>query len=168
MNAEMNLVIAPHESPVGELQLVANDTALIAVLWPQERDGRVRFAVEPEPVAKHSVIDRAAEQLDEYFAGERTSFDLPLDPQGTDFQRQVWWSLADIPYGETSTYGKQAANLGRPAAVRAVGSANGRNPLSIVLPCHRVVGANGKLTGFAGGLDSKRWLLDHEAHGRLL
>lgn len=154
------------ESPVGDLTLVAQADTLIAVLWPDEPDGRVRFAVEPaiaQSLGDHPILASAASQLDEYFAGSRQTFDLALDPSGTEFQRQVWWALADVPYGETSTYGKQAAHIGRPAAVRAVGSANGRNPLSIVLPCHRIVGADGRLTGFAGGLDTKRWLLDHES-----
>jgi methylated-DNA-[protein]-cysteine S-methyltransferase len=149
-------------SPVGPLTLVAHDDALIAVLWPEELDGRVRFEQDPVETAQHPVLDLAVTQLDEYFEGSRRSFALPLEPRGTDFQRLVWWSLAEIPFGETSTYGKQAANIGRPTAVRAVGAANGRNPLSIVLPCHRIVGADGKLTGFAGGIETKRWLLDHE------
>jgi methylated-DNA-[protein]-cysteine S-methyltransferase len=108
------------------------------------------------------LLDRAVEQLAEYFAGERQEFDLPLDPVGTEFQVRVWRSLAQIGFGETWTYGRQAEWLGRPGASRAVGAANGRNPLSIVLPCHRVVGASGSLTGFAGGLGAKRWLLAHE------
>lgn len=157
----MNLHLSTIDSPVGHLRLVASDAALVAVLWPEERDGRVRFPTEPAD-GSNKVLDQAAEQLDEYFSGQRRSFELPLDPSGTEFQQQVWWALADIPFGETSTYGKQAAAIGRPRAVRAVGAANGRNPLSIVLPCHRIVGADGKLTGFAGGLDTKRWLLDHE------
>lgn len=162
-----SLTSASIDSPVGVLTLVARGEALAAVLWPEETEGRVRFAAEPVQTSKtstHAVLEAAEQQLSEYFAGQRRNFELDLDPKGTEFQRQVWWSLADIPYGETSTYGKQAAHIGRPAAVRAVGSANGRNPLSIVLPCHRIVGANGKLTGFAGGLDTKRWLLDHEAN----
>lgn len=159
----MTLSTLIYDSPVGPLGLVADDDALIAVLWPTEAEGRVRLAEEPAPAADHAVLNKTARQLGEYFAGTRRDFDLPLAPSGTEFQRQVWWSLAEIPFGETSTYGKQAAAIGRPAAVRAVGAANGRNPLSIVLPCHRIVGANGKLTGFAGGLDTKRWLLDHEA-----
>ena len=104
----------------------------------------------------------AVDQLTEYFAGERTTFDLPLDPVGTEFQVAAWRALGEIPYGETRTYGEQAAGIGRPTAVRAIGAANGKNPLSIVLPCHRVVGADGSLTGFAGGLDAKRFLLTHE------
>jgi len=152
-----------HDSPVGPLTLIAHETALVAVLWPDERDGRVRLASEPRVVdAHHPVLAEAVRQLSEYFAGDRRDFELGLDPQGTDFQRDVWWSLADIPFGETSTYGRQAELIGRPRAVRAVGSANGRNPLSIVLPCHRIVAADGGLAGFAGGLETKRWLLDHE------
>lgn len=150
------------DSPVGELGLVATSTTLVAVLWPEERDGRVRFAVDPTD-GSNDILSRAADQLGEYFDGGRRVFDLLLELRGTEFQQEVWQSLADIPYGETSTYGKQAAAIGRPRAIRAVGSANGRNPLSIVLPCHRIVGADGNLTGFAGGLDTKRWLLDHES-----
>jgi methylated-DNA-[protein]-cysteine S-methyltransferase len=150
------------DSPVGELGLVATSTALVAVLWPEERDGRVRFAVEPTD-GSNEILTQTADQLGEYFDGDRRVFDLSLELRGTDFQQEVWQSLADIAYGETSTYGKQAVAIGRPRAIRAVGSANGRNPLSIVLPCHRIVGADGKLAGFAGGLDTKRWLLDHES-----
>lgn len=162
----MTFALRTLESPVGPLGLVATDDALVAVLWPNEREGRVKFDAAPVPTERHGVIDQAEAQLIEYFAGERQHFELPLKLRGTEFQQSVWWSLADIPYGETSTYGKQAANIGRPTAVRAVGSANGRNPLSIVLPCHRIVGADGKLTGFAGGIDTKRWLLDHEGKHR--
>ena len=163
----MPLRSMPYDSPVGTLRLVADDHALVAVLWSDEPEGRVRFGQEPNDVTTPSeVLIRTRTQLDEYFAGARTSFELPLEPVGTEFQLEVWGSLADIPYGETSTYAKQAAAIGRPRAVRAVGAANGRNPISIVLPCHRVVGADGKLTGFAGGLGAKRWLLDHEATHR--
>jgi methylated-DNA-[protein]-cysteine S-methyltransferase len=109
------------------------------------------------------VLARAAAQLAEYFAGTRRTFDLPLAPRGTGFQRIVWHALAKIPYGETRSYGELARAIGRPAASRAVGAANGKNPLSIVVPCHRVVGASGELTGYAGGVATKRWLLDHEA-----
>ena len=148
-------------SPVGELRLVASDVGLRAVLWPGEDDDRVRFD-DDLVAADHPILEAAATQLAEYFAGERTEFDLPLDPHGTEFQVAAWKALAEIPYGETATYGEQAERIGRPTAVRAVGAANGRNPLSIVLPCHRVVGADGSLTGFAGGLDAKRVLLDLE------
>ena len=149
------------DSPVGELRLVATASALIAVLWPEERDGRVRFLIEPVD-GSNAILDRTATQLREYFEGTRRTFDVPLELRGTDFQQSVWLALAEIPFAETSTYSKQAAAVGRPRATRAVGSANGRNPLSIVLPCHRIVGADGRLAGFAGGLDTKRWLLDHE------
>ena len=150
-------------SPVGRLTVVAGDRGLRAVLWPEESAGRVRL--EDPRVVGHGddpVLDRAVAQLEEYFSGDRQEFDLPLDPVGTEFQIRVWTSLAEIGFGETWTYGRQAAWLGRPTAGRAVGAADGRNPLSIVLPCHRVVGSSGALTGFAGGLAAKRWLLAHE------
>src|SRR5690606_5117143 len=111
---------------------------------------------------EHRLLDRAVQQLEEYFAGARTEFDLPLDPQGTAFQHQVWTVLREIPYGETISYGQQASMLGDKNKSRAVGAANGKNPIPIVVPCHRVVGSNGHLTGFAGGLDTKAWLLVHE------
>ena len=149
-----------HDSPVGRLRIVGGDHGLRAVLWPIERAGRVRL---PEvSAAPHIVLDDTRRQLDEYFAGTRRSFDLPLDLRGTEFQGAVWASLTEIPYGETSTYAKQAVGLGRPNAVRAVAGAIGRNPISIVVPCHRVVGADGSLTGFAGGLEAKQHLLHHE------
>lgn len=156
----MMILIDTYDSPVGVLTLAASEDGLRAVLWPDERAGRVRLG--DTAVGRNAVMDRAAEQLDEYFAGTRRSFDLALDPVGTEFQRSVWRSLTEIGFGETSSYAKQAAALGRPTAVRAVASANGRNPLSIVVPCHRVVGADGSLTGFAGGLGAKAFLLDHE------
>ena len=110
----------------------------------------------------HPVLARAAAQLAEYFRGDRTSFDVPLDLRGTEFQVAAWRALDDIPYGTTRSYGEQAALIGRPTAVRAIGQANGRNPVPIVLPCHRVIGANGSLVGFGGGLDTKTLLLQHE------
>ena len=148
-------------SPVGVLTLVATESGLRAVLWPAE-DGRVPL---PETMLEHAelpILKAGKHQLQEYFGGQRQEFDLPLDLRGTEFQRAAWRALADIPFGTTTTYGEQARRIGRPTAVRAVGAANGRNPVSIVLPCHRVVGSNGSLTGFAGGLDSKRLLLQHE------
>ena len=151
------------DSPIGPLTLIASDAGLRAVLWPDDAEGRVRIDEDLIEQPDHPVLAAAAEQLGEYFAGHRTEFDLPLDLRGTDFQQQVWRSLADIPYGQTTTYAEQADRIGRPRAIRAVGSANGRNPVSIVLPCHRVVGADGSLTGFAGGLEAKRFLLDLEA-----
>jgi methylated-DNA-[protein]-cysteine S-methyltransferase len=148
-------------SPVGELTLVANDVGLVAVLWENERVSRVKLpALQLNP--QHSVLRKSHQQLREYFAGERTDFDLPFDPIGTEFQKKVWQTLREIPYGETRSYGQIAQRLKRVTAARAVGMANGRNPLSIVVPCHRVIGACGKLTGFAGGLPAKRYLLTLE------
>jgi len=108
------------------------------------------------------VLAETAKQLTAYFAGELTAFDLPLAPVGTAFQRIVWSALVEIPFAETWTYGELARTIGRPSASRAVGTANSKNPISIIVPCHRVIGANGDLTGYAGGMDAKRWLLDHE------
>jgi methylated-DNA-[protein]-cysteine S-methyltransferase len=155
-------------SPVGPLTLVASDRGLRAVLWPSDDERRVCVPADTVDDPTHPVLVTAAEQLREYFTGHRTAFDLPLDLHGTDFQIAVWRSLAAIPYGTTATYAEQAARLGDAKKARAVGMANGRNPVSIVLPCHRVVGADGSLTGFAGGLDTKRYLLDFEAGRRAL
>lgn len=149
-------------SPVGSLTLVAGQGALIAILWPDDRAGRVALpTVQERP--DEPVLVEAATQLDQYFARRRDRFDLPLAPRGTPFQQRVWAALRTIPYGETRSYAAIAAQIGHPGAVRAVGAANGRNPLSIVVPCHRVVGSNGHLTGFAGGIAAKRHLLDLEA-----
>lgn len=148
-------------SPVGTLTLVAGAAGLAAILWEEDRPGRVRLGpMEESP--DHPVLVETEAQLGAYFAGERTRFDLPLAMEGTDFQRRVWAQLLAIPFGETRTYGEIARAIGSPNAVRAVGAANGRNPLSIVAPCHRVIGGNGSLTGFAGGLEAKRYLLAHE------
>lgn len=160
MTSALSTRILP--SPVGVLTLVASDVGLRAVLWPDD-EGRVRFDAELIPADDHPILDAAEQQLREYFAGERVQFDLPLDLRGTEFQVAVWRSLAEIPFGATSSYGAQADAIGRPRAVRAVGAANGRNPVSIVLPCHRIVGKDGSLTGFAGGLRAKKFLLEHEA-----
>ncbi len=152
-----------YQSPLGPLELVASDDGLLAILWPDDPPERVAVPDDLVEKPQNPVLAKTAKQLDEYFAGKRKSFDLPLDLRGTEFQVAAWRSLAEIPYGETATYGEQAASLGRPKAVRAIGAANGRNPVSIVLPCHRVVGANGSLTGFAAGLDAKKFLLDLES-----
>jgi methylated-DNA-[protein]-cysteine S-methyltransferase len=142
------------DSPIGPLGLVASHAGLRAVLF----DGG---AVRPEGASR--VLDEAARQLDAYFAGELVEFDLPLELQGTEFHRRCWLALATIPYGQTVSYGEQARRLGLGSeSARAVGAANGRNPLPIVLPCHRVIGADGSLTGFGGGLQVKRFLLEHE------
>ncbi len=148
-------------SPVGELTLVADDRGLAAILWEDDRPGRVRLGALAEK-ADHPVLLETERQLGEYFAGERRSFDVPLSFAGTDFQKRVWAALLAIPFGETRSYGEIAQQLGAPGASRAVGAANGRNPISIIAPCHRVVGSNGKLTGFAGGLDAKAFLLELE------
>lgn len=147
-------------SPVGELTLVADDDGLVAVLWPDDRRPVVDDLGPAAPT--DAVLVATARQLDEYFAGTRREFDLPLAPRGEPFQQRVWALLRDIPYGETRTYGELARALGQPGAAQAVGAANGANPLSIVVPCHRVVGSDGSLTGFAGGLAAKRHLLTLE------
>lgn len=149
-------------TPVGTLTLVATDHGLAAILWEDDPPGRVRLDLERED-ASHPVLLEAGRQLTEYFAGRRKAFTVTLDPAGTAFQRKVWTALLTIPFGETRTYGQIATQIGKPTAVRAVGAANGRNPLSIVAPCHRVIGSTGRLTGFAGGLDVKARLLALEA-----
>ena len=160
------------QSPVGTLTLVATDDGLAAILWENDRPGRVRLNIAAEE-SGHPVLADAERQLSEYFAGQRTQFALPVDWSGTAFQRQVWDALLTIPFGETRSYAQIAAQIGRPGAARAVGAANGRNPVSIVAPCHRVIGSTGALTGFAGGLDVKARLLALECslsrstHGRL-
>jgi methylated-DNA-[protein]-cysteine S-methyltransferase len=148
------------ESPVGPLLLAGDQEHLQSIEFEQGRRPHDRREWRE---AETAVLRRAAAQLLEYFAGLRRDFQLPLAPRGTPFQRAAWQALAQIPYGQTRSYAEQAAAIGRPTATRAIGAANGRNPLPIVLPCHRVIGANGALTGFGGGLDAKRWLLAHEA-----
>jgi methylated-DNA-[protein]-cysteine S-methyltransferase len=150
------------ESPVGRLKLVATEEGLTAILWPIERPGRVRLNTAVED-ASHPVLAEAERQLAEYFDGRRMTFDLKLDFAGTAFQRKVWRALLTIPFGETRSYAQIAKQIGSPTASRAVGAANGRNPISIVAPCHRVIGTGGKLTGFAGGLEAKAYLLVLEA-----
>lgn len=154
----MTFVATTLDSPVGTLTLVASDAGLVAVLWPDDDPLRVRLGPLDDG-AGAPILQAAAHQLGGYFAGERRRFDLPLDWRGTDFQKRVWAELLTIPYGETRSYGAIARAIGRPSASRAVGAANGRNPLSIVAPCHRVVGTSGHLTGFAGGLQAKALLL---------
>jgi methylated-DNA-[protein]-cysteine S-methyltransferase len=145
-------------SPVGVLTLVATDDGLAAILWEDDPPRRVPLDVRGEQ-ADHPVLVEAERQLEEYFAGRRTRFALSLDVAGTPFQREVWGALATIPFGETRSYAQVARQVGRPGAARAVGAAIGRNPASIVTPCHRVVGSTGALTGFAGGVDVKARLL---------
>lgn len=159
-------------SPVGPLTVIASVRGLRAVLWPDDDAKRVPAAGQLHDGLggaqatidrlDHPVLEAARQQLGEYFNGERTEFDVPLDPEGTEFQQQAWLVLRAIPYGTTVSYGEQADRMGDKKKARAVGAANGRNPISIIVPCHRVVGSNGSLTGFAGGIDTKRFLLDHE------
>ncbi|MBH2002220.1 MAG: methylated-DNA--[protein]-cysteine S-methyltransferase [Moraxellaceae bacterium] len=157
----MQLVYMYMDSPVGALKLVAHDQALVAVMWDNEDHKRVRLAELIED-RQHPMLLRVKKQLEEYFAGQRQQFDLPLDFQGTDFQQQVWQALLTIPYGEKRSYKDIAVQIGNEKAVRAVGAANGRNPISIIAPCHRVIGSSGALVGFAGGLDKKQILLSLE------
>ena len=145
-------------TPIGELTLAASSRGLTHVVFP----GGVCTDDEPDSPQAAAHLAAAARQLGEYFDGQRDAFELSLDAPGTEFQRAAWAALRTIPFGETVTYGEQAARLGDKGKARAVGAANGRNPLPIVVPCHRVVGSNGTLTGFAGGVATKAWLLDHE------
>jgi methylated-DNA-[protein]-cysteine S-methyltransferase len=148
-------------SPVGTLTLVATDEGLAAILWEHDRPKSVRLNIEAEDNL-HPVLLETERQLTEYFAGRRMRFALKLDLSGTMFQRKVWHALLTIPFGETRSYAQIARQIGSPTAARAVGAANGKNPVSIIAPCHRVVGASGALTGFAGGLDVKAHLLAFE------
>lgn len=147
-------------SPLGALLVARDDIGLTALLLPT---GKRPAVAEPSWQCDDGAFDDVRSQLREYFAGERTAFDLPLHPAGTAFQQRVWQALAQIPYGTTASYGATALTIGAPGAARAVGLANGRNPISIIVPCHRVVGANGSLIGYGGGLDAKRWLLALES-----
>lgn len=148
-------------TPIGVLTLVAEDDALSGVFMQQHRHLPPAETFGPA-VPPDDVLAETARQLTEYFAGERHDFDLPLAQHGTEFQRRVWRGLLDIKYGQTWSYGQLAAHIGSPGSSRAVGLANGRNPISIVVPCHRVVGASGSLTGYGGGIERKAWLLNLE------
>jgi methylated-DNA-[protein]-cysteine S-methyltransferase len=157
------------DSPVGPLRLVASERGMRAILWGAEDVERVASINADEFVEGTTpILEQAVSELEEYFDGTRREFDMPLDPVGTPFQQSAWMILRTIPYGQTISYGQQALQLGDPNKARAVGAANGKNPLSIVVPCHRVIGSTGHLTGFAAGLDVKSWLLDHERQPRLL
>jgi methylated-DNA-[protein]-cysteine S-methyltransferase len=147
-------------TPLGPLELRARGDTLCGLYLP---DTRHPPAPADGPAPRHPVLVATARQLAEYFAGQRRVFDLPLAPDGTPFQQQVWRQLLEIPFGFTSSYGELARAVGRPNASRAVGAANGRNPISIIIPCHRVIGSDGSLTGYGGGEPAKRWLLDHES-----
>jgi len=148
------------ESPIGDLLLAGDEDGLSLVGFPQ---GKMRHDPEPDWIYNEKSFTAARQQLAEYFAGDRKDFSLPLHLSGTEFQVQVLEELQRIPYGETTSYGDIAARIGRPKAVRAVGAANGRNPIPIIIPCHRVIGSTGNLTGFGGGLDTKEALLRLEA-----
>jgi methylated-DNA-[protein]-cysteine S-methyltransferase len=156
----MTMIHTTVDSPIGELLLLGDGQGLTG-LYMQE-GGRPK-PIHPSWQEADEPFDEARAQLAEYFAGERREFDLALAPPGIEFQQRVWAELRKIPYGETITYGEQARRLGIPLAARAIGAANGQNPLAIVVPCHRVIGANGKLTGYAGGLERKRLLLELES-----
>ena len=158
----MKLFYKHMESPVGKLKLVASSNALVAVLWEQERPNRVKLET-PTFDPTHPILLEAERQLTEYFSIRRTRFDLPLEANGSEFQKKVWQALREIPFGQTRSYRDLANAVGSSKASRAVGAANGKNPLSIIVPCHRVVGSNGSLTGFAGGLQAKAVLLAFEA-----
>jgi methylated-DNA-[protein]-cysteine S-methyltransferase len=149
------------DSPVGKLKLVASDKGLAGVLWQRENTRPVPLSEAVED-KQHPVLVETERQLGEYFAGKRKTFSIALDMQGTRFQKEVWEALLAIPFGETRSYGQLAKQLGNPRATRAVGAANGRNPVSIIVPCHRVIGSSGKLTGFGGGLETKAHLLSLE------
>jgi methylated-DNA-[protein]-cysteine S-methyltransferase len=160
----MSLVYKIIKSPIGQLKLVASEKALVAILWEKDSPRRVRLE-ELVTNNRHPVLVKTERQLGEYFAGKRKVFSIALDLHGTRFQKDVWEALLAIPFGETRSYGQLAKQLGNPRATRAVGAANGRNPVSIIVPCHRVIGSSGKLTGFAGGLDAKSHLLSLEEYG---
>jgi methylated-DNA-[protein]-cysteine S-methyltransferase len=151
------------DSEVGKLKLVASDKGLAAILWEDDKPNRVRLGTISEN-KKHPVLQETEKQLTEYFAGKRNRFSVKLDPKGTVFQNKVWKALLTIPFGETRSYGQIASQIGNAKAVRAVGAANGKNPISIIVPCHRVIGASGHLTGFAGGLGTKEHLLTLEGN----
>lgn len=148
-------------SPVGILKLVASEKGLAAILWENDDPKRIRLG-EMSEKNSHLVLLETERQLNDYFAGRRDSFSVPLDFAGTEFQKKVWAALLAIPFGQTRSYAQIARQIGHPKAVRAVGAANGKNPISIIAPCHRVIGSSGKLTGFAGGLETKAFLLELE------
>lgn len=158
----MNYTYKLMSSPLGKLKLIASDTALTAILWENDDLKRVRLTSLKED-NQHPILLEAERQLADYFAGKRNAFNLKLSFAGTPFQQKVWQALLTIPFGETRTYRQIAQQIGSPTAVRAVGAANGKNPISIIAPCHRVIGSNGQLTGFAGGMQAKQYLLNLES-----
>lgn len=150
------------DSPIGPLRLIATDQGLSRLLFDQRAGDDMGSDGDPSEAENHPVLAEATAQLEEYFAGRRQEFDIPLDLTGTEFQQAAWSALASVPFGETRSYRQQAEAIGRPKAVRAIGAANGQNPVPIVLPCHRIVGSDGSLTGYGGGLPIKEFLLSHE------
>ena len=151
-----------YKAPFGVLTVVGSDLGIRFVMFSNDAHPKPLEKLHISDTEIHESVNNAVTQLEEYFSGSRHDFELSLDLQGTEFQVAAWNALAEIPYGRTASYGQQAASIGRPKAVRAIGGANGRNPVAIVLPCHRIVGADGSLTGFGGGIAVKKWLLDHE------
>jgi len=162
VSVEQHFARARITAPFGELTVVASDAGVRYVMFENDAHPKSFANMTIVDDASHHVASFAVQQLNEYIAGDRVDFDVPLDLVGTEFQVQAWRALADIPFGSTATYAQQAASIGRPTATRAIGAANGRNPVVVVLPCHRVIGADGSLTGFGGGLPVKKWLLEHE------
>ncbi|MBX3020274.1 MAG: methylated-DNA--[protein]-cysteine S-methyltransferase [Bdellovibrionales bacterium] len=158
---KMNYAYTVMPSPAGEMYLVASEKGVAGVLWNIKNPEQLRFKGARQDPSNPFLL-QLMDELKEYFAGKRTQFDVPIDMQGTEFQKKVWRGLLSIPYGKTTSYKELAEKIGRPSASRAVGMANGRNPISILVPCHRVIGANGTLTGYAGGLKSKDFLLTLE------
>ncbi len=148
------------DSPLGELLITRDEDGITGLYLPT---GKHSERTSPTGDEDATAFEDVRTQLNEYFAGKRTAFDLPLHPSGTEFQLRCWLALREIAYGETASYGQQATRIGNPKASRAVGLANGQNPISIIVPCHRVIGANGALTGYGGGIEAKQWLLHHEA-----
>jgi methylated-DNA-[protein]-cysteine S-methyltransferase len=144
-----------YDSPIGLIEIAGTSTAVIALNFVEERC---------REVASHSLVAEAVRQIDQYFGGKRREFDIEMTPEGTDFQQQVWRQLATVPYGCVASYQDIAIGMGRPTAVRAVGAANGRNPIAIMVPCHRIIGKNGHLVGYGSGLWRKEWLLKHEGY----
>ena len=164
MSAKLTFARARLQVPFGELTVVASDKGVRYITFENDAHPKSYQNMSVIDDASHPVVARTVAQLHEYIKGTRRTFDVPLDLVGTEFQVQAWSALAKVPYGTTASYAQQAASIGRPKATRAIGAANGRNPVVVVLPCHRIVGADGSLTGFGGGLPVKKWLLDHEAN----
>lgn len=164
MSAKLTFARAQLHVPFGELTVVASDKGVRYITFENDAHPKSYQNMSVIDDASHPVVARTVAQLHEYIKGTRRTFDVPLDLVGTEFQVQAWNALAKVPYGTTASYAQQAASIGRPKATRAIGAANGRNPVVVVLPCHRIVGADGSLTGFGGGLPVKKWLLDHEAN----